>query len=120
MSAFQNTTLKPNFKITTEPQGADRREHRRHDLEQQGIAVDRWDGNRRIGKSFGTLVDLSATGVRIRTKQTNVRADNQIRVRLELPAYAGICPFVDKNCESPTPKREWVGWMAISRVAPTQ
>src|SRR5271168_2462211 len=70
--------------------GSERREHRRHDLETQDIVIDRWDGGRRTGKNFGKLVDLSAGGVRIRTNQENVKPDNQNRVRLELPAYAGI------------------------------
>lgn len=94
----------------------ERRRHRRHDMEQQGIAVDRWDGARRTSQPFGTIVDLSAAGIRIRTREATVRADNQIRVRIELPAYAGICPFVDISAGDPQPKREWVGWMAVSRV----
>src|SRR5688572_10925637 len=80
------------IKVSVESTGDERREFRRHDLEQQGISVDRWDGTRRVGKSFGQLVDLSAGGVRIRTDQADVKADHQIRVRLELPTFAGICP----------------------------
>src|SRR5688500_5289364 len=83
------------MQITVEADGAERREHRRHDMEMQGIAVDRWDGSRREGTAFGQIVDLSAGGVRIRTTQTDVRADNQIRVRIELPPVAGIGPFDD-------------------------
>src|SRR4051812_37892675 len=74
------------------PNPADRRVHRRHDLDMQGIPVDRWDGNRRVGKPFGQIVDLSAGGVRIRTTHKNVKPDAQIRLRLELPDYAGISP----------------------------
>ena len=98
----------------------DRREHRRHDLEQQGITVERWDGNRRGGggEMLGQIVDISAGGVRIRTSQTHVRPDQQIRVRLELPAYAGIFPFIDTTARQPQPKAEWVGWMAVCRVRP--
>ena len=98
----------------------DRREHRRHDLEQQGIAIERWDGNRRGGggEVLGQIVDISAGGVRIRTSRANVRADQQIRVRLELPAYAGIFPFIDTTARQPQPKGEWVGWMAVCRVRP--
>ena len=107
---------KSGYKIEVEPTGAERREHRRHDMEQQGIAVDRWDGARRVGKSFGRIVDLSASGVRIRTSQADVRPDNQIRVRLELPDYAGISPFIEQNSGSMQPKRDWVGWMAVTRV----
>jgi hypothetical protein len=94
----------------------ERRMHRRADLEQQGIGVERWDGARRVGKPFGQIVDLSAGGVRIRTSQKNVRPDNQIRLRLELPEYAGIAPFIDNSGKALEPKREWIGWMAISRV----
>ena len=109
----------PKMKLTVDSDGAERREFRRHDLEMQGIAVDRWDGNKRSGKSFGQIVDLSAGGVRIRTQQTDVRPDNQIRVRIELPPFAGICPFVDTTSASGlSPKREWVGWMAVARVLP--
>jgi hypothetical protein len=98
--------------------GAERRQHRRHDIEQQGLPIDRWDGARRVGKAFGQIVDISAGGVRIRTEQKDIRTDHQIRVRLELPEYAGISPFID-NTEGLKPKREWVGWMAVTRVAPT-
>lgn len=108
------------YKIGVESAGDERREHRRHDMEQQGIAVDRWDGAKRAPKEFGRIVDLSAGGVRIRTKQTNVKADGQIRLRMELPSYAGICPFVDTTGNEPQPKREWVGWLSIARVWPAQ
>jgi hypothetical protein len=94
----------------------DRRDHRRHDLEPQEITVTRWDG-KRPAKPLGQVVDLSAGGIRIRTGQGNsVKVDQQIRVRLELPAYAGISPFVDTSGETLQPKREWVGWMAVNRV----
>ena len=108
-----------SYKINFNSNAANRREHRRHDMEQQGIPVSRWDGTKRAPKDFGRLVDLSAGGVRIRTTQTNVKADGQIRVRLELPAYAGISPFIDASSENPQPKREWVGWMSIARVMPS-
>jgi hypothetical protein len=98
--------------------GAERREHRRHDLDQQSISVERWDGTKRQGRPFGQIVDLSAGGVRIRTEQKNVKVDHQIRVRLELPAYAGIHPFIDTSGANLEPRREWVGWMAVSRVQP--
>lgn len=98
------------------PKGVERRRHRRHDMEQQGITMERWAGAGRAAEAFGRIVDLSAGGVRVRTKEANVRADNQIRVRLTLPDYAGICPFVDTSAGQPQPTREWVGWMAVARV----
>ena len=103
----------------SEKSGSDRRTHRRHDLETQTIRVDRWDGERRDGQVFGRIVDISAGGVRIRTSQSNIRADHQVRVRLELPAYAGISPFVDTSAGTPVPKRDWIGWMTINRVQKT-
>lgn len=96
--------------------GMDRRQHRRHDLEVQGIAVERVEPGRRVREKLGQLVDISAGGVRIRTSDANYQADGQVRVRLELPSYAGICPFVDTQASQPQPKREWTGWMSISRV----
>jgi len=93
----------------------DRREHRRHDLEQQGIAVERWDG-RRGADVIGRIVDISAGGIRIRTSQRGLRNDHQVRVRLELPSFAGISPFIDTATGQPEPKQEWVGWMAVCRV----
>jgi hypothetical protein len=93
----------------------ERREHRRHDMENQEIGVDRWEGGRRAGSNFGKIVDISAGGVRIRTSQEGVKADNQIRVRLELPNYAGISPFVARGANL-SPNNEWTGWMTVSRV----
>src|SRR5215213_1476551 len=116
MTTLHERNQKPGMKLTVESNGAERREHRRHDLELSGISVDRWDGNKRSGKTFGQLLDLSAGGVRIRTEQTDVKPDNQIRVRIELPTFAGISPFVDTTKKNMEPKREWVGWMAVARV----
>src|SRR5687767_5777274 len=92
MATLSHPAMK--FNVAVEGKGHERREFRRHDLEQQGIAVDRWDGSRKNGKTFGQLVDLSAGGVRIRTTASNVKPDSQIRVRLTLPEYAGISPFI--------------------------
>jgi len=112
----------------TQPSGRERRAFRRHDLEQQGIAIDRWSGGaskRRAAAvaekdTLGQIVDLSAGGVRIRTRDGeasfNIQPDQQVRVRIELPAYAGICPFVDTSTGQPEPRKEWTGWMAVARV----
>jgi hypothetical protein len=94
----------------------ERRQHRRHDMAQQEIAVDRWDNKRRVGQAFGQIVDLSAGGVRIRTADAGIRPDGQIRLRIELPDYAGISPFIDSSAGQLQPKREWIGWMAVTRV----
>jgi hypothetical protein len=105
-------------KATAGVAARDRREHRRHDLEQQGIPVERFDG-RRGADVIGRIVDISAGGVRIRTTRRGLRTDYQVRVRLELPAFAGISPFIDTAAGRPEPKQEWVGWMAVCRVIET-
>jgi hypothetical protein len=98
--------------------GRDRREHRRHDMEQQEIAMQRWDAAKSTKDTLGRIVDISAGGVRFRTAPGNVRPDQQIRVRLELPVYAGISPFIQPSSAGLQPKSEWVGWIAVSRVTP--
>ena|SRR5579862_9359595 len=95
---------------------SNRRQHRRHDMEPQSIPLKRWDNGPQSSTVFGHIVDMSAGGVRIRTEHAGLRADHQIRVCLQLPSYAGICPFVDTSGEQPTPKSEWTGWMTVSRV----
>ena len=112
----QRSSAKPSVSLSNDRERGERRRHRRHDLEQMSIPVQRWDGARRSGHEFGTIVDLSAGGVRVRTDQPGIRADHQIRVRVELPAYAGICPFVDTTADQLVPKREWIGWLAVNRV----
>jgi hypothetical protein len=100
----------------------ERRQYRRHDFEHHAITIERWDGARGLRKAFGKVVDLSAGGVRIRTataegeESAGIQPDQQVRVRLELPAYAGICPFIDTSGGTPQPRREWTGWMAVARV----
>jgi hypothetical protein len=95
---------------------SEQRNHRRYDLGGQTLMVNRWDASRRSAQPLGYLVDLSAGGARIRTEQVNIKPDSQIRVRLELPAYAGICPFIETTTGTPQPKNEWVGWLAVTRV----
>ncbi|HRK31564.1 MAG TPA: PilZ domain-containing protein [Tepidisphaeraceae bacterium] len=103
-------------KVCTMKIGPERRRFRRHEFDHRGVSVERFDGERRGGKIFGHLVDISAGGVRIRTPEKNVKADTQIRVRLELPSYAGITPFVASDGPSIQGRHEWVGWMTVRRV----
>ena len=120
MSAVPTELSAPRdpYKLDFKRTGADRRDFRRHDLEQQSIPVSRW-ADAREPESFGRLVDLSASGVRIRTAKRNVQPDGRIRLRLELPAYAGISPFIDaSDTTAPRPTREWVGHLEIARIRP--
>jgi hypothetical protein len=118
MTNLHDRPSQGRFKITVDHNGRERREHRRHDLESQRITVDRWDGSSTERNTLGEVMDISAGGLRIRTQDNKIRPDQQIRLRLELPAYAGICPFIDAQGQSLQAKRDWVGWMAVSRVAP--
>ena len=111
------------YKMDFRRTGADRRDFRRHDLEQQSITISRWagEGEGREPVRFGHLIDLSASGVRIRTGKGHApAAAGRIRVRLELPAYAGISPFIALASDdaAPRPTREWVGHMEVARVRP--
>ena len=117
MNIVSDKSRLKKFKLAAEPSGAERREHRRYELGGQTLSVNRWDGRKREALDFGYLMDLSAGGVRVRTNQKNIKPDHQIRVRLEMPSYAGICPFVESNGQQAKPKNEWIGWMAVSRVS---
>lgn len=113
---YEAQVVEGNGSMTAEGAGIDRRQHRRHDFEPSEVTVDRWEGARREGRTLGRIMDLSVTGIRIRTSDASVRADQQIRLRLQLPVYAGINPFVDSRSDTPCGTNEWVGWMAVTRV----
>jgi hypothetical protein len=98
----------------------ERRKHHRHDMEPQGIEVQRFDGQSRSALPLGKIVDISAGGVRFRTSKSPIRPDQQIRVRLELPEYAGISPFIAPGSSGLSPKPDWVGWMTVCRVLPAE
>jgi hypothetical protein len=93
----------------------DRRRHRRHDYEFTHVQVERWDGPAKAGRPFGEMIDLSAGGIRIRTSVPDLRVGAQIRIRLRLPVYAGISPFVAAD-GSGKGSNEWSGWMTITRM----
>src|SRR5258706_9921920 len=93
----------------------ERRAHRRHDLHQQAIPVERWDVRTKAGVVVGQIVDMSSGGMRIRT-QSPVRADQQIRLRLQLPNYAGITPFIGSSTGFPRARAGWRGWMGVGRL----
>lgn len=116
MTTLHDKRAGKHFQPMTNDTFGEKREHRRYELGGQTLQINRWDASRRAAAPLGYLMDLSAGGVRVRTEQA-IRPDSQIRVRLELPAYAGISPFIETT-ESPEPKprTEWTGWLAVSRV----
>ncbi|MFI5381311.1 MAG: PilZ domain-containing protein [Tepidisphaerales bacterium] len=97
---------------------SDRRQYRRHDLDSYGLEVQSWDGAK--AEPFGRLVDMSSGGMLIRTRQARLQPDQQIRLKVRLPAYAGISPFVDTTGERIRPRNEWVGWLSVARVNETE
>jgi hypothetical protein len=115
---MKSATSSRGHSIPISMKASDRREHRRHDLERQGVEVERWDGQHRAGVALGRIVDISPGGVRMRTTQADLRADQQIRVRVSLPAYAGISPFVAPSAKGLQPKGDWIGWLSVCRVVP--
>ena len=115
-TSVRNRMKIDQFTLAPQPKGSERRIHRRYELGGRTLNVNRWDSQRREAIDFGEMIDLSAGGVRVRTSQPNIKEDHQIRVRLEMPSYAGICPFVEANNGTAKPKNEWIGWIAVSRV----
>lgn len=128
------TTLHPTLKLTTlgdtlrralddaraagarPAPASDRREARRCDLSAAGIPVDRWSGPRAGRAPLGTLVDLSATGMRLRVPaDAEFRVGAQLRVQLTLPSYAGLHPFVRADGTGQG-SDEWTGWLTVVRV----
>lgn len=101
--------------------GHERRAHRRHDLGDREILIHRLDTARNQLKPLGQIVDLSAGGIRIRTTDKSAaKVGTQIRVRIELPAFAGISPFVDHSGTRIRPAREWTGWVTVVRAHETE
>lgn len=111
-----STSIDSSTHMRIDSEGVERRAARRHEFEGRGITIHRW-GVGQPAHELGELIDLSSSGARFRTTRRGIRAEQQIRIRVELPDYAGISPFVDTSGATPTPKREWVGWMAVSRVS---
>lgn len=110
----------PKYKVL-EVEGSERRAHRRHNFGSRDVSVERWEGSTRTTCKLGDLIDISSGGIRVRVPAgTPIQADQHIRLRLELPVYAGIHPFIDRTSEGATKgKREWVGWLSICRVQAT-
>ncbi|MBC7783533.1 MAG: hypothetical protein H7144_06810 [Burkholderiales bacterium] len=96
-------------------QNVERRKHRRHDLENRQYIVERWDAVRKQGTPLGIVADISAGGIRIRSREVSVAPDTHIRLRLRLPTYAGISPFINHEAGT-APANDWVGWLVVSRV----
>ena len=103
------------MKLPSRLDGPERRAHRRHELAASAVAVHRPDGNGELGEFVGTILDLSAGGVRIRTGVgSDVKPGETIDVLLNLPEHAGIRPFI-RLAGSPEPACDWSGQLEVLR-----
>ena len=96
----------------------DRRRYRRHGMTSKHVVVHRFDPATGAGEAIGEITDLSAGGVGLRTADRTIAPGATLRVRLALPSYAGICPFItDRRAGGGIrPSTEWVGWLKVVRV----
>ena len=97
--------------------GAERRRFRRHDLCQPQLVIDRWDeASSGVGPVIGELIDLSASGVRVRTADGGIKPGQTLAIRLSLPKHAGITPFVRAaDAGELRPACEWTGHLTVMR-----
>lgn len=93
----------------------ERRRFRRQDMESLHVAIGRIGAKAETLDPIGQLMDLSPGGMRIRTTACDLAAGAQLKVRLQLPAYAGISPFVSAD-GSGRGTNEWTGRIEVVRT----
>ena len=93
----------------------ERRRHRRHELIEPQVIIERYDLSDGSAAPLGEVLDLSAGGVRIRTGDPTLTPGQTVHIRLRLPSHAGITPFVVDSGASLKPTCEWTGRLAILR-----
>jgi hypothetical protein len=108
-------TAKQSTRYMSLATDTERRSQRRHNIEDRGIALQRWDAMTHEAVDVGTLVNLSTTGLKFKTTHNTFKPDTHVRVRLNLPAYAGISPFIDTE-DTTKARTDWMGWMVVNRV----
>ena len=94
---------------------AERRRHRRHELLEPQVVVERFDPATGQGQPLGEIGDISAGGVRVRTGDPTLKPGQTVAIRLRLPSHAGIAPFVTSAGASLKPTCEWTGHLAVLR-----
>jgi len=112
--AIENTT-KQSARYMSLATDTERRAQRRHDVEDRAIPVQRWDAMSDTGVEIGSIINLSTGGLKFKTTLDTFKPDTHIRLRLNLPAYAGISPFIDHE-DNAKVRTDWVGWMVVNRV----
>ena len=122
---------------------SDRRRYRRHSMGSRHLAVERIDPETGEARPLGEIVNLSAGGIALRTTDRTVVGAGRLHVRLRLPTYAGLAPFIDdrpaprlagrasalarsasrlggaaggRHGTRLRPTTEWVGWLDVVRV----
>ena len=116
------TTLKltdDNGSDLARGRASDRRRFRRHELcVPQGLVVEVLDDADPAagGRVVGTLLDVSAGGVRLISDDATLRPGTAVTVRLRLPDHAGIAPFVASDATGGLrPAHEWTGELCVMR-----
>ena len=93
----------------------ERRRFRRQDMESMHVTIGRIGAKAESIDPLGQLMDLSPGGMRIRTTAGDLTAGAQLKVHIQLPAYAGISPFVAGD-GSGTGTNEWSGRIEVVRA----
>lgn len=91
----------------------ERREFRRHDISLNDIDIYQTTATGEV--MMGQLVDISAGGIRIRGPVAPAKVDSHVMIRIELPNFAGISPFIERG-DQLNPKQQWVGWVEVTRI----
>jgi hypothetical protein len=93
----------------------ERRRFRRQDMQGLNVEIAQIGPKAEMIDTVGQLMDLSPGGMRIRTTATDLVAGAQLKVRVELPAYAGISPFVTADGTGKG-TNVWTGKIQVTRV----
>ncbi|MGN6627490.1 MAG: PilZ domain-containing protein [Tepidisphaeraceae bacterium] len=107
-------TREPVMKIMPAP--ADRRKDRRRNFEGRQLIVEQVDAKSHKASKIGMLLDLSTSGLRFRAGRTQLTVGAIVQIRLTLPSFAGISPFL-MRASVPVPTSQWTGWITVTRVA---
>ena len=94
---------------------SDRRRDRRRSFEGRQLVVEQVDAKTFRAFKIGMLIDLSTNGLRFKTGDTTLSEGSIVQIRLTLPSFTGISPFLVRN-GTPVPSSQWTGWITVARV----
>ncbi|MGF1634868.1 MAG: PilZ domain-containing protein [Phycisphaerae bacterium] len=109
-SQFESETAGPQMRLTLD---SERRRWKRKDIAWRDLEIDRMVPGTLKSESLGRIVDMSAGGIKVHVSQ-HIPIGTQIYVRLRLPAFAGISPFLAEGALRPA--SQWVGYVHVARI----